>query len=81
MKFEQYKLAALAVDVPEYELKKGDIVTIVDFLEANGHHPNGYVVEISDVLGNTLDVVTLYENQLTTLLPRALFSMREVAVA
>ena len=76
-----YKLAALSVDVPEYQLKKGDIVTIVDFLAANDHHPNGYVVEITDVLGDTLDVATLYENQLTALLPRALFSMREAAVA
>jgi hypothetical protein len=80
MKFELYKLVALAVDVPEYELKKGDLVTIVEFLASNGHHPNGYVVEISDVLGNTLDVATLYEHQLTALLPRAMFSMREVAV-
>lgn len=81
MKFELYKLVALSVDVPEYQLKKGDIVTIVDFLAANAHHPNGYVVEITDVLGDTLDVATLYEHQLTALLPRALFSMREAAVA
>ena len=81
MKFELYKLADLSVDVPEYQLKKGDIVTVVDFLAANDHHPNGYVVEITDVLGDTLDVATLYETQLTALLPRALFSMREAAVA
>jgi hypothetical protein len=81
MKFELYKLVALSVDVPEYQLRKGDIVTTVDFLTANDHHPNGYVAEITDVLGDTLDVATLYEHQLTALLPRALFSMREAAVA
>ncbi|TAK48101.1 MAG: DUF4926 domain-containing protein [Saprospiraceae bacterium] len=76
MKFELYSNAALAEDLPEKKLKKGDMVTVVEYLPGNESHPNGYVVEVTNVLGNTVCVVALSESQLQTLVPNAIPSMR-----
>ncbi len=81
MDFKLFSRVALAVDVPEYGLLRGDLVTIVEILPATEHHPAGYLVEINDVLGNTLDVVGLLENQLTMLRFNNIPAMREMAVA
>lgn len=81
MKFELFSQVALAEDVPEYGLRLGDIVTIVELMPANDHHATGYIVEIFSVTGRTLDVIGLLESQLEPLRPNAIPSMREYAEA
>lgn len=81
MKYELFSRAALATDLPDYELKSGDLVTIVECLPANGQHGDGYVVEVFDVLGNTLHVIALAEEQLQALKPKAVPTMREAIAA
>ncbi len=76
MKFELYSTAALAEDFPEKKLKKSDLITIVEYVPASDAHPEGYVVEVSDALGNTLCIATLHESQLQKLVPNAIPSMR-----
>lgn len=79
MQFELFTQAALAEDLPDFQLRKGDLVTIVEYLPANAQHKEGYVVEIFDVLGKTLYVMSLHPTQLQTLKPNAIPAMREVA--
>jgi len=60
MKVTLYQDAALAGDLPEHGLRRGDIVKVVD------HHvapdgTQGYSVEILNALGETLDVITVGE--------------------
>lgn len=81
MKFELNSTAALAEDLLEKNLNKGDLVTIIDYLPANESHPEGYVAEVSDVLGNTICVLALQEKQLQSLIPNAVPSMRTPAAA
>jgi len=81
MKFELFSRAALATDLPAYSLKSGDLVTIVECLPATKNHGNGYVVEVFDVLGNTLHVIALHEHQLQSLKPNAVPAMREPIAA
>lgn len=81
MKFELFTRAAIVADLPEHGLRRGDIVTIVEFLSANDHHPTGYVVEVFSVTGDTLDVLGLSENQLMPLRSDAIPAMRELAEA
>jgi hypothetical protein len=77
MKYALFSRVALLEDIPDFQLKAGDLVTIVDYLPANEFHGNGYVVEVFDVLGETLGVLTVDENQLQSLQPHAIPSMRE----
>jgi len=57
-------VVALLADKPEAGLKRGDVGTVVEVLEANEHHPGGCIVEFVDETGNTLallDVTNLSE--------------------
>jgi hypothetical protein len=81
MKFELFTRAAIAEDLPEHNLKRGDIVTIVEVLPANTQHVSGYIVEVFSVTGETLDVVGLLETQLMALRANAVPAMREMAEA
>ena len=58
MKFKLYTDAALACDVPEHRLKRGDIVKLVD------HHvapdgTEGYSIEVFNALGDTIAVTAV----------------------
>ena len=44
-------VVALLADKPEVGLKRGDVGTLVEVFEANGHHPDGCVVEFVDDTG------------------------------
>ena len=66
MKFELYTDAALACDVPEHRLKRGDIVKLVD------HHiapdgTEGYSVEVFNAVGGTLAVIVVRASALVAL--------------
>ena len=61
MKLELYKEAVLTEDVPEYHLKKGDLVMVIDYLE---NPEPGYMLEIFDALGNTVGVTAVPERLL-----------------
>ena len=66
MRFELFSQVALAQDLPEHALRAGDLATIVD------HHPvedgeDGYSLEVFDVLGDTLAVVTVAESYIEPL--------------
>lgn len=81
MQFELFSQAALAEDLLDYQLRKGDLVTVVEYLPANEQHEEGYIVEVFDVLGNTLQVLSVYPSQLQALKPNAIPSMREMIAA
>ena len=58
MKFELYSRVALARDVPEYHLKRGDVARAIDYLD---DPEPGYVLEVFDALGDTVDVFSVPE--------------------
>ena len=58
MRFQLYSDVVLARDVPENNLRSGDVGTVVERHEAPGRE-TGYSVEFFDMLGNTVAVVTL----------------------
>jgi len=58
MKLKLYTDAALACDVPEHRLKRGDIVKLVD------HHvapdgTEGYSIEVFNAVGDTIAVTAV----------------------
>ena len=76
MKFALYSQVALAVDVPEHHLRKGDIATVADRFEKGG-----YVLEVFNALGESVDVLTLPESSLEPLQADELFQVRHFAAA
>ena len=77
MKFELYTDAALACDVPEHRLKRGDIVKRVD------HHiapdgTEGYSIEVFNAVGGTLAVIVVPASALVALRKDEVLSARSL---
>jgi hypothetical protein len=77
MKFELYTDAALACDVPEHRLKRGDIVKLVD------HHiapdgTEGYSIEVFNAVGGTLAVIVVPASALVALRKDEVLSARSL---
>jgi len=65
MKFPLFKQVALARDVAEDGLKKGDVATVVDY------HPvpdgeDGYSLEVFNAVGDTIVVTVVAESAIFT---------------
>ena len=41
-------VVALLVDIPEQELRRGEVGTVIEVFAANEHHPAGYMLEFVD---------------------------------
>ncbi len=72
MKYKLYTDVELLKDIPKFGLISGDIVKIVDYAEMN------YVIEAYNVLGETLGVFILPENQIRNLKKNTVFHSRNI---
>ena len=81
MKFELYSQVALNVDISKQGLQKGDVVTLVEFLEADNILPNAYVCEVFNAVGDTIAVVTVKEGQLVELSKNEILRTRPLQAA
>ena len=80
MRFELYTDAALARDIPEHGLRRGDVVKIVDHhSSANGE--NGYSIEVFNALGDTIAVTAVGESALEPLSKNEVLSVRPLNAA
>jgi hypothetical protein len=59
MKPELYKQVALTRDIPEAKLYEGDVAVLVDFIEHPSGEEQGAILEVFNVLGESIDVVTV----------------------
>ena len=80
MKYGLFEEVVLLKDIHEKRLKKGDVATIVE------HHPvtdgeYGYSLEIFNVLGDTIAVITVPESAIAPLTENEIFSVRSLAAA
>jgi hypothetical protein len=79
MKFELYRDVALACDLPEHRLKRGDIVRPVD------HHiardgAEGYSIEVFNAMGETIAVTAVPVTALESLREDEVLCARALAV-
>lgn len=80
MRFELYTDAALARDIPEHGLCRGDVVKVVDHHQsANGE--NGYSIEVFNALGDTIAVTAVAESALEPLSKNEVLSVRPLSAA
>lgn len=77
MTYKLFEEVVLLKDIPEKKLKKGDVATIVE------HHPvskgeDGYSLEISNALGDTIAVITVPKSAIEPLTENEIFSVRSL---
>ena len=78
MKFELYKDVALANDIPEHRLKKGDIAKVVEYFDKP---EPGYALEVFNAVGDTIDVLTVAESEIENLSPDEVWHARHIETA
>ena len=74
---DELESVVLTTDLPEHNLRAGDIGTVVMVHEAG----RGYSVEFLTLRGATLAVVTLEADQVRRIEPNEIAHVRQVAVA
>ena len=79
MTYRLFEEVVLLKDITEKGLKKGDVATIVE------HHPvaddeDGYSLEVFNVLGDTIAVITVSESDIAPLTENEIFSVRSLVV-
>ncbi len=80
MRFDLYTDAALACDIPEHCLCRGDVVKIVDHhLSPNGE--NGYSIEVFNAVGDTIAITAVPESALESLRKDEVLSVRALTAA
>ena len=77
MKFKLYTEVVLLKDIPEKNLKTGDIATVVE------HHPShsnndGYTLEVFNALGESIEIATVSESEIAPLERNEILSVRSI---
>jgi Domain of unknown function (DUF4926) len=78
MRFKPFEQVALAQDIPDKKLRRGDIATIVDVHPKNGGEV-GYSIEICNALGDTIAVTVVPESLLENLNADEILHVRSLA--
>lgn len=79
MPLELYREVALTRDLPEYELRKGDIATLVDFVAHPNGDEEGCVLEVFNALGESLTVITAPLSAIEILRANEILTVRSFA--
>lgn len=77
MKYELFSTVVLTRDLPEFGLKRGDVATVVEYMATVEGQEDGYVLEVFDNEGNTLDVIPVVESTIANPKPGAVVNYRD----
>jgi hypothetical protein len=74
-----YERVALARDLDEHGLKRGDVATVVDTVPHPTGGPDGLVLEVTNALGEPLQVVIVTPNDVEPLQANEILAVRQLA--
>ena len=77
-KISLYSRVSLNRDFPEYNLRRGDIATFIDTVPDPDGIEDGYILEVFNALGDSVDVVTVPQSAVSSLRPSDRPSVRSV---
>lgn len=79
MTYELFTRVALKVDLPDHQLRSGDVVTIVEYHSGRHGQEPGYSLEVFNAVGDTVAVATVRESQIEPLTSNELLHVRQLA--
>lgn len=77
MKFDLFATVVLSHDLPESPFRRSDVAMVVEQVPATTHREGGYLLEVFDASGNTLDVISVLESEVELPKPDAVVNYRE----
>jgi hypothetical protein len=81
MTLELYQEVALTRDLPEYQLRAGDIATLVDFVSHPSGGEEGCLLEVFNAVGESLTVIAVPISTVEVLGPDEILTVRSLAQA
>ena len=78
MKHKLFQQVALAKDIPEKKLRRGDVATVVDYHPTSGGEA-GYSIEVFNAVGDTIAVTVVPESFLQDLTSDEILHVRSLA--
>lgn len=78
MKYKLFQQVALAKDIPERKLRRGDVATVVDYHSTSGGEA-GYSIEVFNAVGDTIAVTVVPESFLQDLTSDEILHVRSLA--
>lgn len=75
----QYQRVALRRDIPEHQLRAGDVVCLVDFVPHPDGGEDGCVLEVFNALGDSMAVVVVPRSAIEPLAADEILSVRRMA--
>jgi Domain of unknown function (DUF4926) len=81
MTLELYQEVALTRDLPEYQLRAGDIVTLVDFVFHPTGGEDGCLLEVFNAVGESRTVIAVPISTVEVLRPDEILTVRSLAQA
>ncbi len=81
MTLELYQEVALTRDLPEYQLRAGDIATLVDFVAHPSGGEEGCLLEVFNAVGESLTVIAVPISTIEVLGPDEILTVRSLAKA
>ena len=81
MTLELYQEVALTHHLPEYELRAGDIATLIDFVPHPSGGEEGCVLEVFNAVGESLAVVVVPISAVEVLRADEILTVRSLAKA
>jgi Domain of unknown function (DUF4926) len=73
-----YERVALTRDLADHGLKRGDIATVIDFAPHPTGGPQGVVLEVTNALGDSLQVVIVTTADIEPLSANEVLSVRHL---
>ena len=81
MTLELYQEVALTRDVPEHQLRAGDIATLIDFVSHPTGGEEGCVLEVFNAVGESIVVVAVPASAVEALRADKILTVRSLAQA
>ena len=78
---ELYQRVALNQDFPQHSLKKGDIVTFIDTVPHPSGGEEGYVLEVFNAVGESINTVIVPKSAVVPLKADEILSVRSLVEA
>jgi Domain of unknown function (DUF4926) len=81
MSLPLYQHVALKRDLPEHELKQGDVAVLVDYVQHPQGREQGCVLEVFNALGESIVVVAVPESDIEELRADEVLAVRPLVRA
>lgn len=79
MKLELYQYIVLSRDLPEHNLKKGDVAMLIDYVTHPQGGENGYILEVFNAAGDSIAVLTVPMSAVEQMPTNAVLAVRTLA--